>query len=92
MNELISFVVAKLLLLRIVETLVGVQSTLSLACMGVGGLLLVEMLHILLVPLLLLREWLLLLLGVESVIVGRSGWVVLLLWWVVWRWLVWLYE
>lgn len=75
MNELICFGAADLLL-----TLVGLQSTLSLACMGVWLLLLVVEVEVdvVLIPLLLR----VLLVGVESLIVG-VGVVVLLLGWVV---------
>lgn len=77
MNELISFGAACLLL-----TLVRFQSTLSLTCMGVW-LLVVEVVDVLLlVPLLLLLLRVLLLVGVESLSVGSSGVVVLLLGWV----------
>ena len=67
MNELISFGAADLLL-----TLVRLQSTLSLTCVGVLLLLVVEVVDVVLIPLWLLRR-VLLLVGVESLIVGGSG-------------------
>jgi hypothetical protein len=67
-NELISFGAADLLL-----TLVRLQSTLSLTCVGVLLLLVVEVVDVVLIPLWLLLRVLLLLVGVESLIVGGSS-------------------